>query len=216
MWKLQHAGGQREIDQLHVPLGRNIRLVMTSEDVIHSFFVPEFRAKMDVLPGRYTFFWFRATELGTFHLLCAQFCGTEHSRMRGEVIVMQQGDYARWLDAQTATKSPTALGAQLFVNHGCVACHQSEDATRAPPLEGVYGSQVLLIDGRTVLADENYLRRHIQDPGVQVVAGYAPIMPSFRSSLSEDELLALVQYIKSLGQDAPQPGGNRLLDGEVK
>ncbi len=214
MWKLQHPGGQREINELHVPLGRNIRLVMTSEDVIHSFFVPEFRSKMDVLPGRYTFLWFNATEVGTFHLLCAQFCGTEHSRMRGKVIVMDPGDYARWLDAQPVTKSPAAAGADLFVNRGCVACHKSEDANRAPALERIYGTNVILQDGRTVLADENYLRAHIVDPGAWLVAGYQPIMPSFRTSLSDEEVFALVQYIKSLGQAEIEPGGNGLLDGD--
>lgn len=197
MWKAQHPGGQREINALHVPLGQPVRLTMTSQDVIHSFFVPAFRVKQDVLPGRYTQLWFTATKLGTFPLMCTQYCGTDHSKMIGAITVMRPADYARWLAGQASPGGLAAQGAQLFRSHGCSGCHGPEAAVHAPDLAGLYGQTVHLADGRTVIADDRYLRDCILLPAEQVVAGYPPIMPSFSGQLSEEDVLALIAYIKS-------------------
>jgi cytochrome c oxidase subunit 2 len=200
MWKVQHESGAREIDELHVPLGRDVKLVMTSQDVIHSFYVPAFRVKQDVLPKRYTFMWFRATRVGTYHLYCAEYCGMQHSRMRGKVVVMEPSDYERWLAAQGTNVSARDAGAAHFVQFGCVSCHRSDLAHRAPVLEGVYGSRVLLADGSAVTADEEYLRESIVTPVAKIVAGYTPIMPDYSKSLSDMQVMELVAYIESLGQ----------------
>ena len=196
MWKGQHPGGQREINELHVPVGRAVRLVMSSQDVIHSLFVPAFRVKQDVLPGRFTSVWFKATMLGRFRLFCAQYCGTLHSGMRGDVVVVTEADYQRWL-AQT-TPAPTLAdeGGRLFTRMGCVGCHGAARHL-APPLAGLFGSRVRLSDGREVEADEEYIRESIVDPRAKVVAGYRPIMPTFRGQLSAEALAQLVSYIKS-------------------
>jgi cytochrome c oxidase subunit II len=198
MWKVQHPGGQREINTLHVPIGVPFRLTMTSQDVIHSFFVPAFRVKQDVLPGRYTELWFTATRLGTFPLFCAEYCGTDHSKMGGSVVVMSQADYAQWLTAHMTNVSLAARGEGLFRSQGCSGCHGRNASVHAPDLEGLYRSAVHLSDGTTVLADDRYLHDSIVLPNTQVVAGYAPIMPSFAGQLSEEDLLALVAYIESL------------------
>jgi cytochrome c oxidase subunit II len=207
MWKFQHESGQQEIDELHVPVGRNIKMVMTSQDVIHSFFVPAFRVKQDVLPGRYTTIWFRPTVPGTYHLFCAQYCGTDHSGMIGQVIVMEPKDYQAWLSRGGAFHSLSAQGDALFQQLGCSTCHHNEGSQgRAPNLTGVYGSQVQLEDGRTVVADEAYIRESILSPAAKVVSGFKPIMPTFQGILSEDQVNQLVEYIKSIGMQPEGPG----------
>ncbi|GAA0245292.1 cytochrome c oxidase subunit II [Rhodanobacter caeni] len=196
MWKVQHPGGQREIDSLHVPLGQPIRLVMTSQDVIHSFYVPAFRQKQDVLPGRYTQLWFTATREGDYPLLCSQYCGTDHARMTGTVTVMKPADYARWLQAH-AGQGLAEQGAERFRRFGCSGCHDSQSGVHAPDLDGLYGSTVPLADGSQVRADDRYIHDSIMLPRKQVAAGYAPIMPSYSGRIGEDDVLALIAYIKS-------------------
>jgi cytochrome c oxidase subunit II len=198
MWKVQHPTGQREINTLHVALGQAVRLTMTSQDVIHSFFVPAFRVKQDVLPGRYTQLWFTPTRLGTFPLTCTEYCGLDHSKMGGVVVVLSPAGFARWLSLHGTGLSLAARGASLFRRSGCSGCHGSYSTVHAPPLEGVYGRSVHLTDGTTVRADERYLHDSIVLPNKQVVAGYAPVMPSFAGQLSEEDLLALIAYMRSL------------------
>jgi cytochrome c oxidase subunit II len=198
MWKAQHPGGQREIDQLHVPVGQPIRLVMTSQDVIHSFYVPAFRVKQDVLPDRYTQLWFTATKAGRYDLYCAEFCGTDHSRMHGTVIAMAPADYARWLHAHAGV-GLAAQGAALFRQLGCSGCHEPRSGVHAPDLEGLYGRTVPLADGSQVRADARYLHDSILLPKKQVAAGYAPIMPSYSGRIGAEDVLALVAYLKTRG-----------------
>ncbi|MGA7130093.1 MAG: cytochrome c oxidase subunit II [Chthoniobacterales bacterium] len=203
MWKLEHLQGKREINELHVPIGQTIKLVMTSQDVIHSFFMPSFRIKEDVLPGRYTTQWFKPTELGTYPIFCSQYCGTNHALMIGQVVVMNPADFAAWLSTGRETLSVAQTGEQLFHSFGCSGCHSAQAAVRAPLLEGVYGSQVPLQDGRIVNADDHYIRDCILVPNTQIVAGFDPVMPSFQGRLSEDDLFALITYIKSIGSSRP-------------
>lgn len=199
MWKIEHPSGVREIDALHVPVGVPVRLVMTSQDVIHSFYVPAFRMKQDVLPGRYTQTWFDATKPGTYPLECAEYCGTDHSRMMGEIVVMSPADYGRWTAAQPQPDDLAAQGAGLFAKLGCGGCHgPATSVGHAPDLHGVYGSKVLLGDGRVVTADEGYLRDSIVLPDKDVVAGFQPIMPSFAKAVDEEGLVKLVAYLKTL------------------
>jgi cytochrome c oxidase subunit 2 len=199
MWKLEHAEGQREINQLHVPVGRDIKLIMTSQDVIHSFYVPAFRIKQDVLPGRYTTTWFRATKPGTYHLFCAEYCGTQHSGMIGSVVVMEPAEYQAWLGGGGATTGSLASNGQaLFTQLGCATCHRTDTQGRGPNLVGTFGKPVLLEDGRTVMEDENYVRESILVPTAKVVSGFKPVMPAFQGMVSEEQLNALVAYIKSL------------------
>jgi len=203
MWKLEHAEGQREINELHVPVGQDVKMIMTSQDVIHSFFVPAFRIKQDVLPGRYTVAWFRATKPGVYHLFCAEYCGTQHSGMVGSVIVLEPAQYEAWMSGgQTGPLS--VAGEKIFAELGCVTCHRSDTQGRGPSLQGVFGKPVALEDGRTVVADENYLRECILDPGAKRVKGFQPIMPTFQGLVSEEQVNALVAYIKSLS--AAKPG----------
>jgi cytochrome c oxidase subunit 2 len=218
MWKLQHPTGQREINQLHVPVGRPIKLIMTSEDVIHSLYVPAFRVKHDVIPGRYSILWFEATKTGSFHLFCTEYCGTEHSGMVGEVIVMEPAAYQAWLSgggqaqagAPQTPESMAEAGQRLFQERGCASCHVSGGGGPAPSLGGVYGSQVQLEDGQVVTADDAYIHESILSPAAKVVKGYQPIMPSFQGQLTEQDILNLIAYIKSLsGQgdnSSNQPG----------
>jgi cytochrome c oxidase subunit II len=205
MWKVQHPQGPREINELHVPLGQAVRLILSSDDVIHSFFVPAFRTKMDAVPGRYTSLWFRATRQGVYHLFCAEYCGTEHARMVGRVVVMKPSDYEAWLGRRGTGRPPMAAGGEtLFRNLGCATCHPAGAAAgpglRGPSLAGLFGKGVLLQSGRTVRADENYIRESILVPGRQVVAGFQSIMPSYEGQIKEDDLAQLVAYIKSLGK----------------
>ena len=204
MWKLEHAEGQREINELHVPVGRDVKLIMTSQDVIHSFFVPAFRMKQDVLPGRYTVLWFRATKAGTYHLFCAQYCGTQHSGMIGSIIVMEPAQYEAWMSG--GSNGPLSVsGEKIFAELGCATCHRMDSQGRGPNLQGVFGKPVQLEDGRIVTADENYIRESILDPGAKVVKGFKPVMPTFQGLVSEEQVNALVAYVKSLG--IPEPGG---------
>lgn len=203
MWKVQHPSGVREINHLHVPTGVPIKLTMTSEDVIHSFFMPAFRVKQDVLPGRYTTVWFEATKPGTYHLFCAEYCGVEHSKMGGWITVMEPNEYEAWLGGGPATKPPVEVGKELFSALACNTCHLAGDTQRGPHLEGLFGSEVALKTGRTVTADETYLRESILNPGAKMVAGFEPLMPTFQGQVSEEQLNALIAYIKSLPKTVP-------------
>ncbi|HVE38578.1 MAG TPA: cytochrome c oxidase subunit II [Planctomycetota bacterium] len=197
MWKLQHAEGPSEINELHVPLGRPIRLTMTSQDVIHSFFVPAFRLKMDVVPGRYVNAWFQATRTGEYHLFCAEYCGTKHSGMIGRVIVLQPADYERWLAGGTSGPGLAAAGERLFQSLGCATCH-AEGQSRGPTLANLFGRTITLRDRSTVVADEAYVRESILDPNVKLVAGFEPVMPAYRAQVNEEDLIKLVAYLKTL------------------
>jgi cytochrome c oxidase subunit 2 len=199
MWKLEHRNGRREINELHVPLGEPVRLVMTSQDVIHSFFVPAFRLKQDVVPGRYTSLSFTATQLGEFHLFCAEYCGSQHSGMLGRVVVMQPADYARWLAAGPAQPGIAERGFELFRRFGCSGCHAAGSTVHAPSLVGLIGRTVHLQDGRSLVADESYVRDSMLLPGKDVVAGFEPVMPSFAGQLDEEQIEALIAYIRSTG-----------------
>jgi cytochrome c oxidase subunit 2 len=204
MWKLQHQEGPREINELHVPVGKDIKLIMTSQDVIHSFYIPAFRLKQDVLPGRYTTLWFRATQPGTYHLFCAEYCGTQHSGMIGQIVVMEPQQYALWMSQSNTFGSLAASGQTMFEQLGCPTCHRMDTQGRGPNLNGVYGSPIQLEDGRIVTADENYIRESILAPSSKIVSGFKPIMPVFQGLISEDQLNSLVAYIKSLN---PAPSG---------
>jgi cytochrome c oxidase subunit 2 len=204
MWQMQHPeGGQREINELHVPVGKPVKLIMTSEDVIHSFFIPAFRVKQDVLPvkDRFTYLYFTPTKTGNYHLFCAQYCGTQHSRMIGWVHVMEPSDYGRWLGGK-ADLSMALRGRQLFLKYQCIACHGGDSQARAPLLEELYGKTVTLTDGRVVDATEDYLRRSIRDPKADIVSPYQPIMPAFGPDQMDDlQLQQLVEFIKTLGRN---------------
>lgn len=205
MWKLQHRNGRREINELHVPLGQPVVLNMTSQDVIHSFFVPAFRLKQDVVPGRYTSLWFKATKLGEFNLFCAEYCGSEHSLMIGRVVVMRPDEYSRWLDNGPAEPSLAQYGFTLFRELGCSGCHDSRSTVHAPLLFGLPGRRVHLQDGRTIVADDNYIRDSILQPKKDVVAGFEPVMPSFAGQVSEEDIQALIAYLRSTNEASPQP-----------
>jgi len=207
MWKLQHATGQREINQLHVPVGRKIKLIMTSEDVIHDFFVPAFRTKADVVPGKYTTLWFEATKAGTYHLFCAEYCGMNHSGMTGSVVVMEPREFDNWLSGNTGSMTPASAGQQLYQTLGCASCHGANgEGGRGPTLAGAFGKMTPLQSGESVRVDEVYIRESILNPQAKLVAGFGPIMPTFQGQVSEDQLVQLVAYIKSLqasGQTTP-------------
>jgi cytochrome c oxidase subunit 2 len=198
MWKFQHPAGQREINTLHVPVNRPIRITMASEDVIHSLFFPAFRVKADVLPNRYKTMWFQATKTGRFHIFCAEYCGTLHSGMIGWVEVMEPTDYQKWL-AGGAEGSLASQGEKLFQKYACNTCHTNDATGRGPILAGVYGTPVTLTDNSTVIADENYIRESILNPQAKIVRGFTGIMPTFQGQVSEDDLLKLVSYVRSLG-----------------
>ena len=205
MWKAQQPNGIREIDELHVPVNRNVRLILASEDVIHNFYVPAFRVKMDVVPGRYNTMWFRPTKTGRYHFFCSQYCGTSHAVMGGWVTVMEAAEYGTWLSGSTGGESnPVLAGEKLFAERACISCHIANGTGRAPSLNGVYGAQVLLADGSKVTADDAYIRESILQPSAKIVAGYQPLMPSFQGQLTEEQILALTAYIKSL-QSQPVP-----------
>jgi cytochrome c oxidase subunit 2 len=207
MWKFQHADGQREINELHVPLGRPVKLTMASEDVIHSFYVPAFRVKRDVLPGRVATTWFEATKTGRYHLFCAEYCGTKHSGMIGWLEVMDPVAFQAWLAGGAGSESLASAGSKLFAQHACNTCHRPDSLARGPNLEGLFGKPVTLQDGRTVVADESYIRESIVTPNAKLVAGFQPIMPTFQGLIAEEGLLQLVAYVKSLSKVAPSPGG---------
>ncbi len=203
MWNLQHPEGKRELNELHVPLGRTVRLLMTSQDVIHDFYVPAFRTKQDVVPGRYTEQWFKATKTGSFHLFCSKLCGMGHSDMVGWVTVMTPSDYQRWQNEGGVQASLAARGERLFRSLGCSGCHGENGLVRAPSLAGLYGHPVPLDTGEIVTADDRYIHDSILLPQRQIVASYAPVMPSYEGQISEEEVFQLVQYIKSLASEAP-------------
>ena len=203
MWKVQHPEGQREINEMHVPLGRPVKLTMTSEDVIHDFSVPAFRVKKDVLPGRYTSLWFQPTKVGTFHLFCAQYCGAFHAGMIGSIIVQQPDVYESWLAGGAPGESLEQAGAKVFQETGCPACHVANGTGLGPSLLGVYGQQVKLTTSETITADDAYVRAHILTPKLRTVFGYTPIMPSYAGQLSEEQLNNLIAYIRSLGKATP-------------
>jgi cytochrome c oxidase subunit II len=196
MWKIQHPNGVREIDELHIPLGRTIKLTMTSQDVIHSFFIPAFRIKQDVLPGRYTSEWFKATKVGEYHLFCAEYCGTSHSGMMGKVVVMDPLDYERWLQQGTARESMAASGEMLYTKLSCGTCHKP--GGRGPVLSGLYNSMVQLEGGEAVTADREYLRESIINPMAKIVKGYPRMMPTYRTQLTEDQVNEVIEYVKSM------------------
>lgn len=199
MWKLQHATGQREINQLHIPVGRKIKLIMTSEDVIHDFFVPAFRTKADVVPGKYTTLWFEATTPGTYHLFCAEYCGMNHSGMIGSVIVMEPREFDNWLSGNVGSTTPAAAGQALFQTLGCASCHGANgEGGRGPALAALFGTETTLQTGEKVRVDDAYVRESILNPQAQIVAGFGPIMPTFQGQVSEDQLVQLLAFIKSL------------------
>ncbi len=225
MWKFQHPDGQREINSLHVPVGERIKLTMTSEDVIHSFFVPAFRVKRDVLPGRYSTVWFEATKPGTYHLFCAEYCGAEHSRMLGSVTVMEKDAYQAWLAGIEVGQPPAASGEELFAQLVCNTCHYEDSGARGPSLTGIYGTEVELANGQRVMVDDNYLRESILRPNAKLVAGYQPLMPTYQGQINETGLMQLIAYIKSLAKTETSPtaqdvadnvGSNGSLEGQPR
>ena len=206
MWKFQHREGQREINELHVPVNTPVRVILTSEDVLHDLYFPSFRTKIDAIPGRYTQLWFNATDVGTYHIFCAEYCGTRHSGMIGRVVVMPQNEYEAWLGGGTTEGTLAQRGEKLFSQFACVTCHRADSQGRGPLLNGVFGHAVSLASGNTVIADAAYVRESILNPTAKVVAGFAPIMPTFQGQVSEEQLLALTEYIKSLPSSQQVPG----------
>jgi cytochrome c oxidase subunit 2 len=205
MWKIQQPNGQKEINELHVPVNHNVRLIMGSEDVIHNFSIPAFRVKMDDMPGHYNTLWFRPTKVGKYHFYCSQYCGTNHAVMGGWVTVMEPDEYTAWLAGTSGVNpNPVLAGEKLFAEKACITCHLSNGKGRAPSLNGVFGGQVRLADGSTLTADENYIRESILNPSAKIVAGYAPLMPTFQGQLTEEQTLDLISYVKSL-QAEPVP-----------
>jgi len=207
MWKLQQPNGRKEINELHVPINRNIKLILGSEDVIHDFYVPAFRVKMDVVPGRYNTLWFQPTKIGKYHFFCSQYCGTNHAIMGGWVTVMDPAEYAAWLSDEGGDVNPVSAGEKLFTQLACATCHIANGTGRAPSLNGVFAAKVLLADGSTVTADESYIRESILQPKAKIVAGYQPVMPTFQGLVTEEQVQNLTAYIKSLqGQPVPTKG----------
>ncbi|HKY31572.1 MAG TPA: cytochrome c oxidase subunit II [Candidatus Polarisedimenticolia bacterium] len=206
MWKFQHLDGRREINELHVPVGRPVKLTMASEDVIHSLYVPAFRVKMDVLPGRYSTLWFEPTRPGSYHLFCAEYCGTKHAAMGGWVHVMEPVRYEQWLGGEAPGESLAATGRRVFERMGCVTCHSGTSGARGPDLKGLYGTQVILRTGEAATADDTYLRESILNPQARVVRGYEPLMPTYRGQINEEGLMQILAYIRSIGpgQDGEQ------------
>lgn len=208
MWKIQHPTGQREINELHVPVGTKIKLVMTTEDVLHDFYIPAFRTKADVVPGRYTYLWFEATKPGKYHLYCAEYCGLNHSGMIGSVYVMEQRDYDNWLAGNVTNQTPVEMGQDLFQNKlGCASCHQDNNQGRGPALKGIFGKEQKLANGQTVTVNENYIRESILNPQGEIVEGFQPIMPTFKGQVSEEQINSIVAYIKSLSPNASTTTG---------
>ena len=204
MWKLQHMEGRREINELHIPIGRPVKLTMTSEDVIHSFYVPAFRTKQDVVPGRYSSLWFEATTPGRYHLFCAEYCGTLHSGMIGWVVAMEPAAFQAWLTgSEGETGAPAVAGEHLFEQQGCITCHSGDSGARGPKLTGLYGTTVQLKSGRAAVADEAYIRESILNPTAKVVAGFEPVMPTYQGLLTEEQLLQLIAYLKR-GEQPPR------------
>jgi cytochrome c oxidase subunit 2 len=200
MWKIQHPEGKREINELHIPIGQPVQLTMASEDVIHSFYIPAFRTKKDVVPGRYTTLWFEANKLGEYHLFCAEYCGTQHSTMIGKVTVMEPDAYQNWLSGGIGGETMVQAGERQFQQLGCHTCHKEVSGGRGPSLVGVYGKPVQLDNGGTVTADEAYVRESILNPQAKIVHGFKPIMPTFQGQINEETLIQILTYIQSLGE----------------
>jgi cytochrome c oxidase subunit II len=198
MWKFQHIDGQNEINELHVPVGRPVKVTFTSEDVLHSLFFPAFRVKADAIPGRYSTVWFNATKVGEFHLFCAEYCGTRHSGMVGRVVVMEPADYQAWLSGGLGAGSLSQRGEQLFNDLACNTCHLGDGTGRGPSLVNKFGSPEELNNGTRIAVDESYIRESILMPQAKLVAGYQPLMPTFQGLVSEENVMALVEYVKSL------------------
>jgi len=207
MWHIQHPEGIREINELHVPVGVPVKITMTSQDVIHDFFIPAFRVKKDAMPGRYSSMWFQATKTGTFHFFCAQYCGQGHAAMIGWVHVMTPDDYAAWLAGTTRGETMTQAGERLFQQYGCVTCHVADGSGRGPSLVGQFGKPQKLRDGQTLIVDETFLRRAITQPNSMPVPNYAPVMPSFQGQLNEEQILQLIAYVKSIGGEERKAKG---------
>jgi cytochrome c oxidase subunit 2 len=203
MWKAQHMDGLREINELHVPIGRPVKLIMGSEDVLHSFYIPSFRVKADVIPGRYNVLWFTATKPGRYHLFCAEYCGTQHSGMIGWVYAMEPSEFQAWLGGGHSSETPAAAGEKLFQDFVCSSCHRDDALARAPQLKGLFGKTVQLQNGATVVADESYIRESIVLPQAKIVNGFPPIMPTFQGLVTEEQLLQLIAYVRSLGEAKP-------------
>jgi cytochrome c oxidase subunit 2 len=199
MWHIQHPTGQREINELHIPTGRAIKLTMATEDVIHSFYIPAFRVKKDVVPGRYTTMWFEATKPGSYHLFCAEYCGAKHSQMTGTIVVMEPLQYQQWLSGGEASETPVAAGEKKFQQLGCITCHGDKPAARGPSLKGLFGNPVQLQSGEVVTVNEDYIRESILRPNAKITAGYGAIMPTYQGQINEAALLQLTAYVKSLG-----------------
>jgi cytochrome c oxidase subunit 2 len=199
MWKIQHPEGNKEINELHIPVGKPVKLIMTSQDVIHSFYIPAFRIKQDVLPGRYTTQWFEATKVGEYHLFCAEYCGTSHSGMVGKVVVMEPAEYENWLGGKLSGDMMAGSGESLFQQFGCQTCHRQDSGQRGPALDGLFGTTVTLSNGQTVVADRDYIRESILSPGSKVVKGYQLLMPTYRNQLTPEQVNELVEYVKLLG-----------------
>jgi cytochrome c oxidase subunit II len=205
MWRFQHIDGKSEINQLHVPLGRPVKVIFTSEDVLHSLYIPAFRVKADAIPGRYSSVWFTPTRMGEYHLFCAEYCGTKHSGMIGSVVVMEPNDYQAWLSGGGSSMSMAARGEQLFQQLGCVGCHLNDGSGRGPSLVGKYGTQETLANGATVVIDDTYIRESILTPQMRLVAGYGPVMPTFQGVVNEQSLMSLIEFIKSLPASGQRP-----------
>jgi cytochrome c oxidase subunit 2 len=202
MWKFQHASGQREINALHVPVGRPVKITMASEDVIHSLWFPAFRVKADVLPNRFRTMWFEATKTGRYHIFCAEYCGTMHSGMIGWVEVMEPVEYQRWL-AGGSEGSLASQGEKLFEKYACNTCHTNTAGARGPNLAGLFGKTRQLTNGSQVVADENYIRESILNPQAKIAAGFQPIMPTFQGQVNEDDLIRLLAYVRTMGVEQP-------------
>jgi cytochrome c oxidase subunit 2 len=209
MWKVQHPDGVREINELHVPINRNVKITLGSEDVLHDYYIPAFRVKMDAVPGKLTTMWFRATKAGTYQIFCAEYCGTQHSGMIGQVTAMEEHDYEAWLAGGRSTGTAVENGERLFTDLACITCHKNDTSGRGPTLAGVFGSTVELMDGRRVVVDENYLRESIVNPQAKVVRGFQPIMPTFQGTVSEENLMQLIAYIKTLKPASPAASGGQ-------
>ena len=205
MWKAQHLDGMREINELHVPVGRPVKLTMGSEDVLHSFYIPSFRVKADVIPGRLNVLWFTATKPGKYHLFCAEYCGTKHSGMIGWVYAMEPTEFQTWLGGGSTSDTPAAAGEKLFTDLACISCHRDDAQARAPQLKGLFGHTVQLQGGGTAVADESYIRESIVNPQAKIVNGFPPLMPTFQGMVTEEQLLQLIAYVRSLGAVAPPP-----------
>ena len=206
MWKIQHSTGQREINELHIPVRRKIKLVMGTEDVIHDFFIPAFRIKADVVPGKYTNLWFEATQAGRYYLFCAEYCGMNHSGMIGSVVAMEPREFDEWLSGSSNQQSPAVAGQQIYETLGCASCHgPTGEGGRGPALAGVFGKKVFLNNGQSIMADEGYIRESILNPQAKLVSGFGPIMPTFQGQVSEDQLIQILAFIKSLQIQTPVP-----------